>query len=261
MKRVLISPEDVDADELNDTLDSMEDTAISYSSFKQYDKARELIMSIPLHGGRLAALREGARRFQEKHEYPLEMKDELEALFPELAKINEVRVGVFVRLDTTSAKDGYFGLEPLRSAQDVVSAIVSSWRCWDDLSKSMSNTLWVFWYNSSMGWASEFRLFVYQGKVTAISQYDDCAMNQYDIPCGSELIETAKGVLENFKERVSYVVDVIWYPDNPKGDEGRVLEINEWGASACLFSWADPTDLDILFGRRKPEMRVLCKNE
>lgn len=106
----------------------------------------------------------------------------------------------------------------------------------------------------------EFRLFVCNNKVTAISQYDHYTYFPSLAPLKDEIQE---GLMKTWAQAhaligsASYVVDMGYLPNRPHGDERFiVIELSPFlpCTGASLFNWT--SDIDVMEGRAPMEFRI-----
>lgn len=165
----------------------------------------------------------------------------------------------FVRLNEASPKDGKFGCGPLRSAADIVTSLATSMRARRALltmtQMEKGDTLYLVPWQKDWNEGNEFRVFVYNRKVTAISQYvwhKDVGWSQ------DGLKGVAPEILSYCNETIipkmmidSFVVDVIIVsPGDSAEFHVELVEFNSFGAElasgAALFHWLN--DYDTLYG-------------
>ena len=140
------------------------------------------------------------------------------------------------------------------SVEDVVWLMVSSLRIRQDLRAAMANRelqvdlVFRDWHD--MGPADEFRVFVSDGKVTAISQYFHfVVLPELQAPGAEDRVRSAIQTL--WAESVDPVADQLpcrsYTADVMIDGNGKawITELNPFGpvAGPCCFSWVDDADL------------------
>ncbi|PJD95105.1 MAG: hypothetical protein CK426_07295 [Legionella sp.] len=178
----------------------------------------------------------------------------------------------------TSLNEQLIGLTDLqmknlncRTTQEIFNLILTSERVYTDLLEAIrcsaseedqwSTAIILREWEAELRQEHEFRLFVYQNKVTAISQYNTyCHYPSYN---DTELQKKIVKRLKNFAEELSplikldnYILDLALI-----GDRVIVIELNPFHPStgACLFSWQ--TDESILKNRETDSMPILRVND
>jgi len=138
---------------------------------------------------------------------------------------------------------------PVLSEYDVLEKIVTSSRAFSALEHG-DDTLYFKKFDDEMDPSKEFRVFIHNGNMTAISTYSTEVIGLTD----KQAEETA-GIIYNYwkeltfhdKLPASYTMDV--YMSN----EPHLIEFNSFGywlaAGSCLFDWLD--DYDILYSAGK----------
>jgi hypothetical protein len=177
------------------------------------------------------------------------------------------------------------------SAQEAMDLFVKSERVYRDLLTDLElcdESTWkmkvaVRGWRSDSDISGEFRCFVYNRKITAISQY-------YDLICFPKLGEVReqlkKSIIKFFKEKiepklpfdncimdVSVIGDPKFQPlkmssaeslfrnDDFEVREVLLIEFNPWNrfTSGCRFQWKHPLDIKILEGEKKKQFRYVKK--
>jgi hypothetical protein len=183
---------------------------------------------------------------------------------------------IFVRLGATSAKDTFGELpearpSPLKSDADVIlRRILTSNRCVSRL-LVLANGIWrddpgealiIQRWSSDVERRREFRVFVYEGRVTAISQDSWCEKLGWRENYSSGLVDAITDLWDNVNGLVPFgtcIMDVLVSHDaNVLGKwRARIIEFAGFGAhlntGSDLFHWV--TDAEILHGKR-PEIIV-----
>lgn len=163
----------------------------------------------------------------------------------------------FIRLSNASPKDGIHSVGPLLSIEQMVDSIVTSKRILSVLErkiieKSEDNLYIVPWrddWNENM----EFRVFVHDKKITAISQYiwkkyigftdieiiEIC--RQIIIYCYTEIIPKAVSLIDNF------IIDVIYNINKCNSIPVELIELNSFGKNlatgSALFHWINDDEI------------------
>lgn len=149
----------------------------------------------------------------------------------------------FVRTNNVSLKTGLFGAGPFYTLKEVVIGIITSSVSHDPLNGSGIYYLlkWV-----DLVYFLEFRVFVYSGNITAISQ-----QHLYETPKKQivnefyilRLVEFYKTIVKNRIKLDTYSFDVGFTSD----DSIYFIECNCFGASyaagSALFHWIDDSDI------------------
>jgi hypothetical protein len=178
-------------------------------------------------------------------------EEELTACIERLQKqMPEISDGWFVRFDEASPKDGVRAL-PLYTAHQIIEQIVTSMRALRALEEG-NRVLYFCPYQPDWNSEKELRVFVYNSRVTAISQY---ATKTKLFPAMSDekLTAVAKSVTNFLDQHVSqytsrlgtqFVCDIYF------DIEPRVIEFNSFGywlaSGSGYFHWL--TDKEILYG-------------
>jgi hypothetical protein len=168
-------------------------------------------------------------------------------------------------------KDGALEAGPFHSGFDLVLALTTSWRCYEQLRSLGSKEgaqLFLTPWDPTIRTSHEFRAFVHRHRLTAVSQYD--AYNCHGWHSQDEAIavlvqriqaEVAHVAAEGGLEVDSYCIDVHF---DPQSNVVKVLELNSFGpqcaAGSCLFQWL--RDFDRLHGAMPGvEVRVVCPDD
>lgn len=163
---------------------------------------------------------------------------------------------VFIRLSGTSGKNEK-GLTPLRSTDKVIHRLGSVKLFKEQEYKIVDKTtsLIVMPWSQQMDPKTEFRVFIYRGRVTAASQQHWSSIFHYsseEITTAALAIESATKDLVKFAN--TFVADV-WIDFDKK--TCHLIECNPFGAhcgaGSSLFNWIK--DYDILHGKAEPELR------
>lgn len=178
--------------------------------------------------------------------------------------------GLFVRLEGGSLKEGVAGSNPIRSAREMITAIVTNYRSMMELARSVDGgcRLYLLPYRADMDKGREFRAFICRGKLTGISQYyyatdhgwsrrsDELArMAQQVAGLAARIVTRGEELHLNLPR--SFVLDVFW----STAQRAELVELNSFGAQntagSALFHWIH--DYDQLHGRKggRVEVRVL----
>lgn len=186
--------------------------------------------------------------------FPRAFEDELESYilsnqYPDIFDGSKY----FVRTDIVSLKGGQHGAGPYTDFRSVLESLVTchmSHTPIQDRTESIKLYL-IPWVEIPQG--SEYRVFVYQGKITAISQQDLYCVREDRISTHWEKhIEVITTYFESFlKQHLnhvwSYAIDIAVMED----EKPFFIEINpfgkEYSSGSSLFGWLQ--DEDILLGR------------
>ena len=196
---------------------------------------------------------------------PNQYREELEELGKRLD--NEMKIiPCFARFSRCSLKDGKNGPGPFTNAMDMLSNIVTSGRCYEELSRNVRlGTMPVMLYTlpwlKEMNVKNEFRVFVYDGQVTAISQYDAYVYAGWDMRQSEimDLVIQVEKMVESYVnsnlKTTSFTMDILF-----NNTSVTLVELNSFGAQmaagSALFHWI--IDYDLLHGKLDGiEVRVL----
>lgn len=161
--------------------------------------------------------------------------------------------GFFCRLSACSPKDGIH-LKKVCNAKQMIDNLITSRRCFDIFERNIGKNLnlYISIFNRLWDEKNEFRVFVYKGKITAITQYAWCK----DFGWSKELLYNIINMIIEYvsKEIIliatdklcdRFVVDVIFVKDKIE-----LIEFNSFGmelsSGSGLFEWK--RDCDILYG-------------
>lgn len=150
----------------------------------------------------------------------------------------------FVRFNQCSCKDGIHGTKPLTSYRQLLENIISSKRIISVLEEEELPCLYISKYRSDWN-GLEFRCFMYQGELTAISQYHWFEIQPLIETFGSienlcqllmEFWFNNRDKLKSIEEDV--VFDVVW-----NGKEIELVECNAFSTQCgpALFNWQEDT--------------------
>lgn len=172
----------------------------------------------------------------------------------------------FARMERCSFKDGCLGAGPFFSSHDIVKGLCTSYRCYKQfLKKRKEEKVFILPWNHAIKEQGEFRVFVCNKRITAISQYN--IHEDYGLK-HKHLSELANTIIDLVKDKVinsittlppSFTVDVF-----VSGDDNlynNIIEVNSFGkelaAGSCLFHWSK--DQKQLYGNNNDviEFRVV----
>jgi hypothetical protein len=170
-----------------------------------------------------------------------------------LLKFKDVKIdNVHIRTESVSLKYGVHGLGPYNSIKEILESLTSSINGHCPL-KRIDKELKIYlipWQNIDVN--KEFRIFVYQNKITAISQQDIYTVNKLAndnlINGWVKIIQTYFNnfIKDKFIHIGNYSIDFAIL----ENDIPYFIEINSFGsqyaAGSSLFHWI--IDNDILYG-------------
>jgi hypothetical protein len=175
--------------------------------------------------------------------------------------------GWFIRMDCASPKDALSGTKTCVTGKEVVSALVRSRRVHDmcvgeHLGAARNHRIYFSRFDPKWDVRAEWRVFVFEGAVRAISQYAWFSECHSSLACmdNEQLIATIAKPIEKFVMksvlssiaasstvlRHTCVVDVYHEPWNfISGPDGPwLVEMNAYDtAGACLFDWRSDHDV------------------
>ena len=187
----------------------------------------------------------------------------------------------FIRSESVSLKEGIHGTGPYTNFKNVIESIVTCSRGHTAIKPDVENqkiilylTPWIQEFENKE--TQEFRIFVCNNKITAISQQDLYKVNTYldnlnEIERTEKINEWCNIILEYFENIIktkithlsSYVIDLALLKKNKntvysgtyesyESYEPYFIEINSFGkeyaAGSALFGWIQ--DEDVLYGRK-----------
>lgn len=171
-----------------------------------------------------------------KHEVLYDLEQEIKPFFEGMPK--------FIRLNRRSPKDWTQG-KPVHDAIDAIKALYCSMRTVDDLAYMNMNGepswLYIFNYSGEVQ-EKEFRCFVKDGKLIAITQYEGTKFKGFPEDDPEKVICAVKTLWPSIRAAVDlkdFVFDVFLLTDFSKDSRpeiARFLEINPYGLSdTCFF--------------------------
>lgn len=179
---------------------------------------------------------------------PESILEDLESISKKLSFVDSnPSIKWFVRVDGCSPKDSIVGCGPFNKSYDILRSLVTSMRVYLSLKYDTCNLYLVPW-NDSHNVNNEFRVFVHNRKITAISQYhwySDIGLNEEKLSLIAPMIVS---YCNNAISQVPFIdctidVSVI---DNVVS----LIEFNCFGknlaAGSCCFHWIN--DESILYG-------------
>lgn len=190
--------------------------------------------------------------------YPRLYEDELELVEAKLQPLP--CPPYFARLSTCSTKGGQGGVGPFYTAKQIVTALVTSYRCVSVFERNEPVGLYLLPFCSHFDCDKEFRAFVCKNKVTAISQYNEAegcgwgACSDIDL---TKIVHHTMNLLTAMVKQAavlklalpaSFTLDVFCHADQDFAV--KLIELNSFGAQlaagSCLFDWVK--DYEMLYG-------------
>ncbi|AVG46533.1 division cycle 123 [Acanthamoeba polyphaga mimivirus] len=161
----------------------------------------------------------------------------------------------FMRLDALSPKDSNYKM-PYTNPSDIINSIVTSKRTFnallDNISLNINTKLYFVTYNENWKPSHELRCFVYNKKITAISQYCWTKEEYYCDKTNDELIEIATKVnyfITNIIDNICAQIDTtniifdLYLNDDLSMN---IIELNCFGywlaSGSALFHWIRDKD-------------------
>ena len=151
----------------------------------------------------------------------------------------------FVRAEGVSLKYGIHGIGPYTSKKQIVESIISTPYYHSCLNENEECKIYLFDWIDNLSYFLEFRIFVFNNKITAISQQhlykSNTILNTYTTLDFNNLIEKIKNYFENnLKSKLyylhSYTIDLSFIDEQP-----YFIEVNPFGAyyaaGSSLFHW------------------------
>jgi hypothetical protein len=203
-----------------------------------------------------------------------------DSIKPTLSTLTFPTQGLFLRLDASSPKDGVKGTQPLRTIDEIILRLTTSYRAVNAITDLLSNgskevPLYFLPYNAKIRTDREFRVFCPpgDGRISVVSQYKWHARSIFasifpELLEGkfrkilSEIglvhaeimavVEERRDELDELMLKQGFTFDVMW--DEEEG-RGQLIELNSFGTrsgcGACLFHWL--RDEDLLYGKMELE--------
>ena len=215
----------------------------------------EIIVTLPLKYIKTLIEATKVALFTSKRPHSLkEELDEIEKVLPTLEK------KYFLRLEDYSPKDSVMNIGPYIQKSQIIDGLITSKRCLkiyeEQLRDKKDIILYFCPWNEDWPNQYEFRVFCYQYKVTAISQYHWC--KNEDLQKHNDKLKLWTKSIVNFCEDVAknmhqetdgnWTIDVMY---NPKDNKVMLVELNPFGAElssgSALFHWQ--RDRDQLYGK------------
>lgn len=190
-----------------------------------------------------------------------------EELIEVTSKIHLPYVKCFARMERCSLKDGCLGAGPFFNSKDIVSGLCTSFRCYKQFLKNREKEkIFILPWNDLIRERDEFRVFVCDKRITAISQYniyEDYGLKHKHLSKLADIIiDLVKGKVINTIQTLppSFTVDV-FISDINNLSNNMIIEVNSFGkelaAGSCLFHWTK--DHKQLYGKNNNviEFRVV----
>lgn len=187
------------------------------------------------------------------------VKHDLEVLVQELGELENVPPeGFFVRVSNCSVKDADDGNQkPLYTLYSALLKIISSKRAvhsFLDLQTSndtIDHKIFFFPYFTGLDKLSEWRCFIYQGSVVAMSQTRFYQNHHSGVKDSAlrQMVRQARRLWEDIRPAVRFDSTILdLYADVRESDfEVKLIEMNPWGAhlgtGSLLFHWIDDKDI------------------
>lgn len=212
------------------------------------------ITIIPLLPSEITLLIDASKVFlnslSPRKDIPSIYQEELTDLANKIDKYLEPTIEYFCRFDSCSPKDA--GILKVKSGMDCIKLIINSKRLFlradDGIAEKIILRPWKqFIYENAK--ACEIRVFVYNGKMTAISQYSPYGNYNFIRLNSKEILETLEKQLISLINTVNltmnlftlnYALDV-FINDFEKPMDITFIEINPFGmespCGSCLFHW------------------------
>jgi hypothetical protein len=174
-----------------------------------------------------------------------------------ISKFNIPYDRCFARMERCSLKDGCLGAGPFFSSLDIVRGLCTSFRCYKQFLKNREKErLFLLPWNDAIQERDEFRVFVCEKRITAISQYnihEDYGLKHKHLSkLANIIIELVKCKVINTIKTLppSFTVDVFVHDSDSRSND-IIIEVNSFGkelaAGSCLFHWTK--DNEQLYGK------------
>ena len=187
-----------------------------------------------------SVIREFPDHFEEEMD---ELVQKLERQYPDTFN-NHQENSFFVRVENVSLKSGYHGIGPYRNFQDIIESLVTCRRGHSPFDECPTAIhLYIIPWKGTF--QHEFRVFVYNGKITAISQ-QNIYKQIYDNE--NEVKELCDKIISNFNSTLKRKIEANWiesyvYDVAILIDEIYFIEPNpfgkEYSSGSALFHWIE----------------------
>jgi D123 len=188
-------------------------------------------------------------------------QEEINDLITRLTNVLPISsTGWFVRFNSLSPKDGCPSI-PLMNATDIIHQIVTSKRALHALSRG-EKTLYFTKFDPTWDSRRECRVFVFNKKITAISQYYTEDTSFWSLQTDAFLTQVGTNILtlyDKIKDTINFDTD--WFSFDvyiPLDTNIHIIEFNSgsFWAGRCLFSLEENTSILTVCGDTIP-FRIL----
>jgi len=200
--------------------------------------------------------------------YPRLYEDELELIEAKLQPLPSPPY--CARLSTCGTIGGQGGVGPVSTAKQIVTALVTSYRCVNMFERQEPVGLYVLPFCSHFDCNKEFRIFVCKNRVTAVSQYNEAEDRGWGACSDTDLTNIVhhtvilliamvrQAAVLKLALPASFTLDVFCHADQDFAVE--LIELNSSGAQlaagSCLYDWV--RDYEMLYGLSNTlEVRVI----
>ena len=170
--------------------------------------------------------------------------------------------GYFMRLNSASPKDSFYECR-IWSATDIIKTMVSSARVYKVINKGVREHIILKEWNSKYidRPQYEFRVFVHESKITAISQYH-CETHFVWPNTNNNLWETIVNNIVSLYNRCNKFPNCVMDIYINEDLSAELIEFNSFGmelaSGSALFEWSK--DRNVLYGKENDiEIRILSK--
>ena len=205
---------------------------------------------------------EAAQIGQQTGLFPKLFEEELNDLLDRYKYLDPIfkhNISYFVRTENVSLKYGQHGVGPYRNLKTVIESLVTSIPTHSPIKKSIDKIRLYFLPWVEINQDLEFRVFIHNNRITAISQQSCSIKNNFFDGLDQEIITLIINKIINYFNQViqtkithvqNFTIDLAIF--NPLSEASVVyfIEINSFGreysAGSSLFHWI--TDNHILYG-------------
>lgn len=186
---------------------------------------------------------------------PYEENNGLKSIRERIEKVTDINKEYFVRLSGTSAKKDFIQLTPLKKSRNIMNHLTGSFSFLSqEYCKKKKTSIIIIPWNNLIKPRQEFRVFICEKKITAISAQRWGRDHTYTIEEANIIEESI--CKSNFWHDIpydSFVADV-WV--NFEEEKAYLIECNPFGifsaSGSALFSWEK--NYNILYGKTKPQL-------